>query len=55
MISKAATTSTIVTGAGMPIRVPTPDRPDNSLSTAPMQDKTSVATENHAQYLPKCC
>ena len=53
MMMSAATTSTMVIGAGTPISSPTPASPLNSLSSAPMQASTSVATESQAQPRPK--
>ena len=52
MASSAATTSARVAGAGTPISAPTPAIPENSLSSAPMQETISVPVENHAQKRP---
>ena len=48
----AATTRVIVHGVGTPMSRPTPASPLSSLSSAPMQDSTSVPTESQAQARP---
>ncbi len=55
MISSAVTTSARRDGTGTPISAPTPAMPESSLSSAPTQETIRVATENQAQYRPKCC
>ncbi len=52
--NSSVTTSASVAGAGTPIIEPTPASPENSVSSAPMQESTSVPTETHAQNGPNC-